>query len=90
MTGAQKCSHVHGMACELGRGAYVWMRTAARAAFEYSRGDCSAIRGNLRGTDVVCMVAGSFVGGVASVGFVSAVGISMGVLVGGTLFRVWR
>lgn len=94
MTGAQKCSHVHGMACEFGSGAYVWMRSAARAAFEYSRGDCNAILGDLRGAVVscslVCSLVGSFIGGGASIGGGRAVGVPVGVLVGGTLFRVCR
>ena len=78
------------MACEFGSGAYVWMRSAARAAFEYSRGDCSAILGDLRGAVASCSMVGSFVGGGASIGGGRAVGVPVGVLVGGTLFRVCR
>ncbi len=79
------------MACEFGRGAYVWMRSVARAAFEYSRGDCSAILGNLRGADASGSpgsLVGSFVGGGGIVGAGFVVGVSVGVLVGGTLLRV--
>ena len=78
------------MACELERGAYVWMRSAARAAFEYSRGDCSAILGDLRGSDASWSMVGSFIGGGASIGAGRVVGVSLGVLVGGTLLRVCR
>ena len=111
MTGAQKCSHVDGMACELGSGAYVWMHSAARAAlmacelgsgayvwmhsaaraaFVYSRGDCSAILGDLRGSDALWSMVGSFIGGGASVGAGRVVGVSVCVLVGGTFRRVCR
>ena len=88
MTGAQKCSHVHGMACDVGIGAYVWMATAARAALEYNRGVSSAIRGDLRGSAVSCV--GSSVGGGAPVGVAPNVGGDMGSHVGGMLFRVCR
>ena len=84
MTGAQKCSHVHGMACEVGLGAYVWMRIAARAALEYNLGDCNAIRGDLRGGGATCSLVGSSVGGG------SVVGAAMGMVVCGVLFRVSR
>ncbi len=90
MTGAQKCSHVHGMACDVGIGAYVWMATAARAALEYKRGVRSAIRGDLRGSAVSCVSVGSSVGGGAPVDVVTNVGVAMGSHVGGMLFRVCR
>ena len=92
MTGAQKCSHVHGMACEFGRGANVWVRMAAKAVFEYSRGDCSAIWGNRRGSEAVCMVVGLSLGCSSSHGTGGAVGVSIGVSMGVlvTLCQVWR
>ena len=111
MTGAQKCSHVNGMACELGSGAYiwmhsaaraalmacelgsgayVWMHSAARAAFVYSRGNCSAILGDLRGSAASCSLVGSSIGGSGIAGTGLVVGVSVGVLIGGTLLRVWR
>jgi len=53
-TGAQKCSHVHGMACDVGSGAWVWIAIALSAAVEYSRGVSRAIRGERRGSIVGC------------------------------------
>ena len=90
MTGAQKCSHNHGMACDVGIGAYIWLLSAARAAFEYNLGDCIAISGDLRGVDASCAPVGSSVGGGASGGAGVDVGVTMGSLVGGMLFRMCR
>ncbi len=89
-TGAQKCSPVPGMACNVGVAAYVCMLSADRAALEYKRGTWSAIRGDLRGAADSCVLVGSSVGGGASVGAGCAVGIVMGSLIGGMLFRVCR
>jgi len=86
MTGAQKCSHVHEIACDVGLGAYVWVRSAESAALEYNLGDCNAIRGDLRGGAASCSPVGPSVGGGSSVGVV--VGVAMGMLVGGMLFCV--
>ena len=95
ITGAQKCSHVHGMACEVGRGAYVWMAMALSAACEYRRGVSSAIRGERRGSSggcrsgvvgVVCSIVGALVvNGCALI----VVGVGVGSM-GGVLWRVCR
>ena len=91
MTGAQKCSHVQeGMACDVGIGAYVWMLSADRAAFEYNLGVCIAIRGDLRGVDASCAPVGSSVGGGASGGAGVDMGVTLGSLIAGMLFRVCR
>ena len=89
MTGAQKCSHVQGMACDVGIGANVWMLSADRAAFEYNLGVCIAIRGDLRGVDDCCALVGSSVGGGASGGTGVDVGVTMGSFIAGMLFRVF-
>lgn len=91
MTGAQKCSHVHGMAWDEGRVAYVWMAMALSAAVEYRRGDRRAILGERRrsllGSSGATLLAG-WAGGVAVI--MGAVGLAMGALVGGELLRVVR
>jgi hypothetical protein len=84
MTGAQTCLHVHGMAWDVVRGAYVWMAIADRAALEYSRGVRRAMRGDLRGANVSSVSVGS------SKGAGLVVGVTMGSLVGVTLFRICR
>ena len=103
MTGVQKCSHVHGIACDVGLGAYVWIHGIAcdvglgayvwmwsvdRAALEYNVGNCNAIHGDLRGGDVCCSLVGSSVGGGSSVCTIVVVGVAMGIPVCGMLFRV--
>ncbi len=88
MTGAQKCLHNHGIAWDVVRGAYVWMRSAFRAACVYSRGVRSAMRGDLRGAVGSGVLVGSSVGVGASVGAGSVVGGVVGPHVGGRLFRV--
>ena len=97
ITGAQKCSHVHGMACEVGRGAYDWMAIALSAACEYRRGVSRAIRGERRGLSGGCMsgVAGVALGSI--VGVVVGNGCALGTVVGagvgssgGVMWRVCR
>ena len=70
------------MACDVGIWAYRWLLSVARAAFEYNLGACIAIRGDLRGVDASCAPVGSGAG--------VDVGVTMGSLVGGMLFRVCR
>ena len=91
ITGAQKCSHGQGLACE------VWMEMALSAACEYSRGVSSAIRGERRGSPCGCssgvvgMSLGSTVG--ATVGRGWALGAVVGAVAGisgGVLRRVCR
>ena len=86
MTGAQKCSHNHGMAWDVVRGAYVWRAIADSAAWEYSRGVRRAMRGDRRGSTAACVSVGSSVG----VGPTVGAGVTLGSHVGGSLFRVSR
>ncbi len=91
MTGAQKCSHNHGIAWDVVHGAYVWMRSAFRAACEYRRGVRSAMCGNLRGAMGSCVFVGSSVGVGTSVGTSGVLGAVLGSHVeGGILFCVSR
>ena len=66
------------------------MRSAESAALEYNRGDCNAIRGDLRGGDVYCSLVGPSVGGGSYVVADVGVGVGLGMLVCGMLFRVCR
>ena len=86
------------MACDVGRGAYVWIAMALRAAVEYSRGESNAMRGERRGSAGIGAAAVGIVVGVAA-GAVCAgrrqlwgmgVGCSVGVRLGGMLLRVCR
>ena len=96
MTGAQKCSQVHGMAWVLGCGTRGWRASAMSAAAEYWRGDNKAIRADRRGSGgwscggrgCNVRVVGMAVG--AGLGVGSGVGSGVGVVVGGELWRVCR
>ena len=80
MTGAQKCSHVHGMAWVVGIACSGWMARVLSAAWEYVRGVSSAILGERR----TCCGARKG-GGDAAVTVGSVMGVSVGTwAVGGT------
>ena len=61
--GVQICSHIHGMAWVVVRGAYIWMAIADNAACKYSRGNSRAMRGDLHGAAVSSASVGLSVGG---------------------------
>ena len=89
--GAQKCSQSHGIACDVGNGAYVWMLIAESAALLYCRGVMRAMRGDLRGP--VALSAGGINGLGGAVGSMVGAGsciVVTGIGVGGTLVRVLR
>ena len=91
ITGAQKCSQSHGIACDVGNGAYVWMLIAESAALLYCRGVMRAMRGDLRGP--VALSAGGINGLGGAVGSMVGAGsciVVIGVGMGGTLLRVLR
>ena len=94
ITGAQKCSHTQGMACDVGRGAYDLMAMALSAAVEYSRGESRAILGERRSssggcwTGVVELAMGPLVAAETAEsvgGIVVGAGVGAG---GGVLLRV--
>ena len=70
MTGAQKCSHVHGITWLLGIWCRGWIAMVLSAAWEYVRGVRSAIRGERR--TCCCVVTGD-VDGAGAVGVVLGV-----------------
>lgn len=90
MTGAQKCSQHHGMSCDAGLGANLWMAIAERAAFEYRRGESRAILGDLRVAVASGVLWVSTLGRCSNAASGSCVGVVAGLSIGVTLFRVFR